>query len=261
MTRPAPTWDPAQYARFAGPRLRPAFDLLAQVPAETPARVFDLGCGPGNVTRLLKARWPQAEVIGLDSSPEMLAKARAEGDDIAYAQQDVAGWTAPHPADVIVSNAALHWLDDHARLFPHLMAQLAPSGVLAVQMPGNHARPSHACLFAAAEAGPWAPKLRPLLRPAPVAAPEEYHRLLAPLTAMLEIWETTYLHALTGRDPVVEWVKGSVLKPCLDALEGDERAAFLEAYRARIAAAYPPGEDGITLFPFRRLFIIARGKG
>jgi trans-aconitate 2-methyltransferase len=250
-------WDPVQYLNFAEHRRRPAIDLLARIPAAAPATVYDLGCGAGNVTRLLAERWPQARVTGVDSSPEMLAKAHAEAPGIAWVEADLAGWTAPAPADVIYSNAALHWLDDHAALFPHLMRQLAPGGVLAVQMPHNHAARSHRAIGETARAGPWRETLAPVLREAPVAEPAFYYDVLAPEAAAIDIWETEYLHVLEGDNPVVEWTKGTTLRPLLAALPETQRGAFLATYGERVAAAYPPRADGRTLLGFRRIFIVA----
>jgi trans-aconitate 2-methyltransferase len=252
-----PGWDPAKYLEFAGHRLRPALDLLARVPATAPAVVHDLGCGAGNVTRLLVERWPGAAVTGVDGSAAMLETARAAAPGVTWIQADIGAWRGPRPADVVFSNAALHWLDDHAGLFPRLVSGMAPGGVLAVQMPRNHGAPSHTEMVAAAEAGPWRERLRPTLRARPVAGPAVYHDILAPHVSRLDIWETEYLHALEGDNPVVEWTHGSALKPLLDRLEEPERSGFLAEYSARIARAYPPRPDGRTLFPFRRLFIVA----
>jgi trans-aconitate 2-methyltransferase len=250
-------WDPAQYLKFAGPRLRPALDLLQRIDKEGPATVYDLGAGAGNVTRLIAARWPDARVVGVDSSTEMLARAAVENPAIEWQEADLARWRPQRPADVIYSNAALHWLGDHARLLPGLVAALAPKGVLAVQMPRNFAAPSHTAITAAALAGPWRRALEPLLRPAPVAAPEFYYDLLAPRVAALDIWETEYLQVLDGANPVKEWTKGTWLAPLLAVLDEPERSRFEADYAARVAAAYPPRGDGKTLFPFRRLFIVA----
>jgi trans-aconitate 2-methyltransferase len=250
-------WDPAKYLEFAGPRLQPAVDLLARVPLASPAVVYDLGCGAGNVTRLLRARWPEADLTGVDASAAMLATAATAASGIHWVQADLRQWAPGRPTDLIYSNAALHWLDDHATLFPRLLAHLAPGGVLAVQMPRNHAAPSHTALVAAAEAGRWHARLRPLLRPEPTATPAVYYDVLAPRAAHVEIWETEYLHVLDGENPVVDWVRGSALKPLLDALEEPDRAGFLGDYSRRIAVAYPRRADGRTLFPFRRLFIVA----
>jgi trans-aconitate 2-methyltransferase len=251
------SWDPTQYGKFADARLRPALDLLAQVDLADPAAVYDLGCGNGRMTNLSARRWPDARVTGLDTSPAMLAAARRDFPRQSFIQADVQSWTAEVAADLLFSNAALQWLDQHERLFPRLLRQLKPGGQLAVQMPRNHDQPSHQAILAAAEAGPWRDRLKPLLRPSPVASPETYYALLSPDARRLDIWETTYLHVLIGDNPVAEWTKGTALKPLLDALEGSMREDFEAAYRARIAAAYPPGADGRTLFPFRRLFIVA----
>jgi trans-aconitate 2-methyltransferase len=242
---------------FAGPRLRPALDLLARVPLAQPGAVYDLGCGAGNVTRLLAERWPAAAVTGVDGSTAMLDAARAAAPAVTWVHADLGTWGPPRPADLLFSNAALHWLDDHGRLFPRLVAELAPGGALAVQMPRNHGAPSHTEMVAAAGAGPWRERLRPALRARPVAEPAVYHDILRPHVSQLDIWETEYLHALEGDNPVVEWTRGSALKPLLDALVEPERSAFLAEYSGRIARAYPRRPDGRTLLPFRRLFIVA----
>jgi trans-aconitate 2-methyltransferase len=250
-------WDPGQYLEFADHRLRPALDLLARVPLAAPAVVYDLGCGAGNVTRLLAERWPGAAVTGVDGSAAMLTRARALRAPVEWIEADLRTWQVPRPADLIFSNAALHWLDDHATLFPRLTAALAPGGVLAVQMPRNHGAPSHTEMVAAAGAGPWRARLTPVLRARPVAAPDAYYDMLAPHVARLDVWETEYLHVLDGDSPVVEWTRGSALKPLLDALEEADRSAFLAEYARRIARAYPRRPDGRTVFPFRRLFLVA----
>jgi trans-aconitate 2-methyltransferase len=252
-----PSWDPRQYLAFAGPRLRPALDLLAQVPLERPSMVYDLGCGPGNSTHLLAQRWPQANIVGVDSSPDMLATARAAAPAITFVEADIAAWMPPRPPDLLFSNATLHWLGDHDRLFPRLVRQLAPGGVLAVQMPHNHDSPSHLLIRKAADSGPWRAKLAHVRGIHPVAAPEAYYRMLAPHARSLDIWESDYLHVLEGDDPVVEWNKGTALRPYLDALDPPDRDAFLTDYAARVAAACPKEPDGRTLFLFRRLFIVA----
>jgi trans-aconitate 2-methyltransferase len=250
-------WDPAQYLKFAGHRLRPALDLLSRIDLADPARVYDLGAGAGNVTRLIKARWPDAQVTGVDDSSDMLAAARAAAPDIAWEQADLATWTPAQAADLIYSNAALHWLDGHERLFPALFDALAPGGVLAVQMPRNWNAPSHTSITDAARSGPWRAKLEPLLRPSPVADPAVYFDALAPRAAAIDLWETEYYQVLEGERPVVEWVKGTWLRPLLAALDQDEQGRFETSYAERVAQAYPPRPDGRTLFPFRRLFIVA----
>ena len=250
-------WDPAQYLKFAGPRLRPALDLLQRIDAEAPATVYDLGAGAGNVTRLIAARWPDARIVGVDSSAEMLAKAAAESPRIEWQQADLASWRPDRPANVIYSNAALHWLPQHPLLLSSLVGALAPNGVLAVQMPRNFGAPSHTSITETALDGPWRPVLEPLLNPSPVSPPEFYYDLLAPLAGSLDIWETEYLQVLEGANPVKEWTKGTWLLPLLAALDEPERSRFEAAYGERVAASYPPRGDGKTLFPFRRMFLIA----
>lgn len=254
-----PSWDPNQYLKFSDHRLRPALDLLAQVPLQAPRGIYDLGCGPGTITRLLAERWPGAGVTGIDSSPDMLAKARAEAPGLAFHQADIAHWSPPAPADLLFSNATLHWLDDHQSLLSRLAACLAPGGVLAIQVPCNRDSPSHRLLEQAAGDGPWRARLaevRAIYRS--VESPDAYYRILAPAVRQVDIWETTYLHVLEGDNPVVEWTKGTALRPYLDALAEPERSAFLAGYAARVAAAYPKQPDGRTLLPFRRLFIVAQ---
>jgi trans-aconitate 2-methyltransferase len=250
-------WDPAQYLKFAGPRLRPALDLLQRIDVAAPGAVYDLGAGAGNVTRLIAARWPEARIVGVDSSAEMLAKAAAENPRIEWQHADLATWRPDRPADLIYSNAALHWLDGHGKLLPGLFASLAPGGVLAVQMPRNFGARSHTSITETALSGPWRSSLEPLLRPSPVEEPAFYYDLLAPLAASLDIWETEYLQVLEGANPVKEWTKGTWLLPLLAALDEPERSRFEAAYGERVAAHYPPRGDGKTLFPFRRMFLIA----
>ncbi|HSA82593.1 MAG TPA: trans-aconitate 2-methyltransferase [Geminicoccaceae bacterium] len=251
------SWHPESYLAFGDERTRPAVDLLTRVPLAGPARVADLGCGPGNSTRLLCARWPKAQVVGIDSSAAMLAKAKGSGLQARWLESDIAAWTPDAPFDVLFSNAALQWLPDHTSLLPRLLGHLAPGGVLAVQMPRNFAAPSHVLLRDAARAGPWAESLAPRLDDEPVATPEWYHDLLAPLAAALDIWQTEYLHVLEGDDPVLNWVRGSALRPVLAALTPEGQARFEAEYAQRLRAAYPRRSDGRILFPFRRLFIVA----
>lgn len=251
-------WDPEQYLKFAQPRLRPALDLFARIAIDAPSSVFDLGCGTGQITRLMAERWPRSSITGLDDSPDMLGRADAALPNIVWQRQDLAHWSAPSPCDLIYSNATLHWLPDHARLFTHLVGQLRPQGVLAVQMPRNFLAPSHTAIAQTALEGPWRSVLEPLLAPPPVAEPAWYYDLLAPLSSQLDIWETEYLQVLEGPDPVKEWTKGTWLKTFLDALEEPMRGHFEQAYAQRVAQAYPVRADGKTLFPFRRLFMILR---
>lgn len=253
-----PSWDPAQYLRFGDYRLRPALDLMARIALEAPRVIYDLGCGPGNATRLLRQRWPEAEITGVDGSADMLAKARASDPAVTWQQADLNTWRPEALADLLFSNATLHWLDEHERVFPRLMACLKRGGVLAVQMPDNFAAPTHTLIGEIVRGGNWREQLEPALRPHPVLAPAAYHDILVAHASELDIWQAIYLHVLEGEDPVVEWTKGSVLRPVLDRLQGEEeRKAFLRAYGAGIRRAYPRRADGKTLLPFRRLFIVA----
>lgn len=252
------TWDPAQYLRWSDHRLRPAVDLLQRVPVADPAHVVDLGCGTGNVTALLRARWPAARVTGVDASPAMLERARASDPSVEWREADVATWAPAAPVDVLFSNATLHWIDDHVALFPRLLGRVTPGGALAVQMPRNFGEPSHTSIYELARESRWRERLEKLIRPEPTKPPEYYWDLLRPRASALDVWETIYTQALTGEHPVADFVKGSWLKPFLDALNTGERGAFEQAYRERVARAYPPRADGTTLFPFRRLFIVAR---
>jgi trans-aconitate 2-methyltransferase len=266
-------WDPAQYLKFSDERLRPGFDLLAQVGLLPPGALYELGCGTGVHARAIHARWPDRVLTAIDRSREMLAQASAEPAPIVWREDDIGTWSAPEKAALVYSNATLQWLEHHDRLFPRLMGQVAPGGVLAVQMPRNFDQPSHLLMRELALEGPWADALAPLvgasdgdggnsraslLRRDPVAPPGDYYDLLAPLARSLNLWETEYLHVLEGDDPILEWVRGTALRPVLEALHGAERDAFLAAYAAQLRQAYPRRADGKTLFPFRRLFIVAR---
>ncbi len=250
-------WDPAIYLHYADERLRPALDLLARVPLDHPAQVVDLGCGAGNVTALLKRRFPTACVTGIDGSAPMLARARQAAPDCIFAQADIAAWAPVQKPDLLYSNAALHWLGGHDVLFPRLLGTLAPGGVLAVQMPCMHDAPIRARQAEVAAHGPWATLLAGVGSAPPVLPPEAYWDLLRPHCAALDLWETTYLHALQGEDAVVQWAMGTSLRPFLAPLPADLREGFLHAYREALAPAYPRRPDGTTLLPFQRLFMLA----
>lgn len=255
------SWHPERYLAFDDHRTRPAADLLARVPLHAPERVVDLGCGPGNSTALLVARWPQAEVVGVDSSPSMLAKARGSGIRAEWQEADIVGWTPDAPLDLVFSNAVLQWLPDHEALLPRLLACVRPGGFLAIQMPRNFEAPSHVILRTLAAEGPWAERLRGKLRPEPVAPPEWYYDMLAPHAAALDIWQTEYLQLLEGEDPVLRWTEATTLRSVTLALDETEGEAFKAAYAARLRAAYPRRPDGRTLFPFQRLFMVAASPG
>ena len=248
-------WDDRQYLKFADERTRPARELLARVPLAEAARVVDLGCGPGNSTQLLHARWPMARVTGVDSSPEMLARARADWPQLEWVQADVKDFRADGAIDVLFANAVLHWVPGHETLFPALLRQVRPGGALALQMPESFHEPSHR-LMRELE-GPWQPRTRALVEQAPVASAATYYDLLAPHARQVDIWRTTYQHVMPDAPAIVDWVKATGLRPYLDALADEERPAFLDAYTRAIAAAYPPRADGKRLFSFPRLFIVA----
>lgn len=252
------SWDPDLYHRFATERLRPSADLLAWIPLEAPARIVDLGCGAGESTALLARRWPDADITALDNSPRMLEQARSSGVAARWVEADLTDWTPPAPPALIYSNAVFHWLDDHERLFARLMGLLTPAGVLAVQMPLNHAAPSHRCVAETIAAGPWRERLAPLWRDRPVSEPGVYRDRLEGEAASVEIWETTYHHVLDGENPVAEWVRGTTLSPLLAALDPGEADAFFADCARRLLRAYPPRADGTTVLLFRRLFIVAQ---
>lgn len=254
-------WDPGQYLRFTDERLRPALDLMARVDLAHPRSIVDLGCGPGNVTAILARRWPGAAVLGIDGSAPMLERARAAAPTCRFAAGDFSTWAPEAPADLIYSNAALHWRGGHAALFPRLVGLLAPGGVLAVQMPAMHNAPLRRLQQDIAGEGPWASRLTDVDAARAILEPGDYYDILRPLVGSLDIWETSYLHVLTGEDAVVQWAMGTSLKPFLDRLPSGLREDFLAAYAAALRPEYPRRADGTTLLPFRRLFIMAKREG
>jgi len=248
-------WDPETYLAFGDYRARPFHDLLARVGARDPGLIVDLGCGPGTLTRLLTKRWPTASVIALDSSPEMVQAARERG--IHAELCDVRGWLPPPGTGLVVCNAVLQWVPEHAQLLRQWMRHLAPGAWLALQVPGNYSAPSHAETVQLAAQPRWRDLLDLRAMP-PVLEPAGYAAVLAPAAAELDVWETTYLHQLTGPDPVLEWITGTALRPVRAALSAQDWAAFRQELAPRLRAAYPPGADGVTWFPFRRIFAIAQ---
>ena len=262
MTDTPPAWDPLQYSRFERERDRAAHDLLARLPEDlSPDEIWDLGCGPGRQAAWMKRRWPGARVHGLDSSAAMLEQARGLGEDIDWRAGDIADWAPERPADLILANASLHWLPGHAALLRRLTGGLAPGGVLAVQMPMAHETRHHALMREVAADGPWADALAGVGTVAPLLEPEAYYSVLAETCGEVDIWSTTYLQALTGPDPVLEWMKGTALRPYLAAVTGTVmREAFLGALGGRLSSAFPQRPDGATLMPFPRLFLVARRR-
>jgi len=249
-------WNANLYLKFEDERSRPARDLLAQVRLDAPKQVIDLGCGPGNSTELLATRWPNADITGLDSSPNMLAEARKRLPQLCFEQADLATWQPDRAYDLIFANAVFQWLPGHPALLPRLLASLAPGGVLAVQMPDNLAEPSHRLMASVAASGPWADRLAGVARD-PLPPVLDYYNRLAPGAARIDLWHCHYNHALFGAAAVVEWVAGTGLRPFLDPLDAAEQDDFIQRYTAAIAAAYPLAEDGRLLLRFPRLFIVA----
>lgn len=251
-------WDPVTYLRFEAERTRPAVDLLARVMIEAPASVVDLGCGTGNSTALLARRWPNARLEGIDSSPEMLAKARLNPFAATWTEADIAQWSPDSAPDVIFTNATLQWLPGHATLLPRLFSLLKDGGVFAMQVPRNAGEPLHAELHAMEKDARWKDHFKQPIDWRRLSEPSEYFAMLEPFASHIDIWQTEYLQVLEGEDAVFNWISGTGLRPYLNALEGDARDSFVAEYRARMARIYPSRASGKTLLPFKRLFLVAR---
>jgi trans-aconitate 2-methyltransferase len=256
-------WDPAQYLSFADERSRPFFDLTARIAAASPRSVVDLGCGPGQLTVSLADRWPDADVQGIDTSPDMIETARripdsgrGRGGTLSFRVEDVRDWRPEAPVDVIVSNAVLQWVPNHLELLPRWTDWLADGGWLAFQLPGNFDQPSHAILRELAASDRWRTALTGVELNRQSADPGVYLDLLARRGLTVDAWETTYLHVLSGPDPVSDWYKGTGLRPVLAALEGPQAAEFIGQYGERARDAYPAAPYG-TVLPFRRVFVVA----
>ncbi len=249
-------WDPERYEKFSGPRLQPGIDLMARMAPPSEGAIVDLGCGTGALTVLLGERFGADRVSGLDSSPEMIAKARERHPDLSWQETNIAGWHADQPLAAIFSNAALHWLPTHERLFPLLLDELVPGGVLAIQMPRPYQQPSFRLLVELIRQPEW----RDLVpEPSqPVSPPEEYFDLLSPIAASVEIWQTEYLQVLDPPDAVFEYARSTMLLPIVEGLAEADAARFSDAYRSVLAEAYGSLHQGKTLYPFNRLFILAR---
>jgi len=252
-----PTWDSSQYLRFADERTRPCQDLVNRISLNAPKRIIDLGCGPGNSTSVLAGRWPEAEIEGLDSSPEMIAAAQKTYPRQRWSTGDIATWTANPPHDLVFSNAALQWVADHAAVYPHLFRQVAPGGALAIQVPINLNAPAHQLMRELAESATWRSHFPMKPREWYTHNPAFYYDALSPLAHRLDLWKTEYLHVLENTRAIVEWYKGTGLRPFLDALVPADQARFLTDYEALLTTAYPPHADGRVLFPFLRFFLIA----
>jgi trans-aconitate 2-methyltransferase len=251
-----PTWNADQYLKFAEERTQPCRDLAARVSLPEVRTVMDLGCGPGNSTSVLAQRWPNAEITGLDNSPSMIETARREQPQHRWVVSDITQWAAAKGElfDIVFSNASLQWVTDHASVYPKLFARVAPRGAFAAQIPSDLEAPPHQLMREIAS-----PSMNVMnVRQWHAHPPGFYYDLLAPLSARVDVWETEYQHVLPNAEAIVEWYKGTGLRPFLEALQTDlEREQFLAEYLRRIRIAYPPRPDGKVLFPFRRLFVVA----
>ncbi len=256
-------WDPKQYRRFGDERSRPFFDLLARVGAEKPGRVVDLGCGPGELTATLAGRWPGATVLGVDSSPAMIETAQSgqPGDGrLSFQPGDATTWEPDAPVDVLVANAVLQWLPNQLDALARWVGLLAAGGWLAVQAPGNFDQPGHVIMREMAASDRWRPLLDGVVLNRQAGEPADYLDLLAQAGCEVDAWETTYLHVLPGDNPVLEWYKGTGLRPVIDTLPAEQAAEFLAEYGDRVRQAYPAKPYG-TVLPFRRVFVVARREG
>lgn len=257
-------WDPSVYGAFAGERSRPFFDLTARIGAESPRRVVDLGCGPGELTVALAARWPDARVTGVDSSPEMIGRARALASAVDFVERDVGDFLPDPDTDVLVSNATLQWVPGHPALLERWAGTLSLGGWLALQVPGNFDAPSHRALRELAGTLPWRERLAGVLRgESPVLTPDGYVVLLERVGGDVDAWETTYLHRLPATadaHPVLTWMEGTALRPVRSALDDREWASFRGQLEDLLRDAYPTQAGKVT-FPFRRIFAVARFLG
>lgn len=259
MNKKNTIWDANQYLKFEDKRLRPALELLDRIRLESPKKILDLGCGTGNVTKIISEKWENSEVIGLDSSEQMLDKAKKLSQKINWQLQDINFWNPNETFDLIYSNATLHWVKNHTKIFQHLVSKINRNGILAVQMPLNQKAPSHALMnkvltdldFCSSE-------FRESLWSNAVEEPSFYYDLLAPKVKMIDIWTTTYYQIMEGENPIYDWVKSTGLRPVLKNLSEDEKEIFIPEFQKNLKIAYPKQSDGKTIFPFTRLFIVAQ---
>jgi trans-aconitate 2-methyltransferase len=253
-------WDPELYGRYREERGRPFHELLARIPVADARLVVDLGCGPGTLTKVLTERWPSARVMGVDSSPEMVAAAEplAEPGRLEFVRCDVGAWNPPGPVDVIVANALLQWVPGHLDLLAPLAGRLAPGGCLAFQVPANFDAPSHTALVELRTSPRWRDRLGDAAdRGGAVESPTRYLEALTAAGLEPDVWQTSYLHVLHGDDAVLEWVKGTALRPVLSALDEEGQREFLDEYGAMLRESYPRASYG-TVFPFLRTFAVGR---
>ena len=257
MTTNSNTWNPSTYLEFADYRARPGMDLLSRIDLRVPGQIYDLGCGPGNLTQQVKARWPDRKVTGIDSSPTMLEKARALKADIAWQSGDISTWTPETPPALLFANAAFQWVPNHREVFPRLMRSVAPGGVLATQMPLTADAPYHHCLEKLLDTPRWHERLRGVPYHEHAWPAGSYYNLLIPYAKQIDVWETHYHHVLADIHAVTTWVSGTALTTYLAELRAEERQLFLDDYTDIASATYPARLDGKVLFTMRRLFIVA----
>jgi trans-aconitate 2-methyltransferase len=253
-----PQWDAAVYLKFANERTQPSLDLIHRIRLGNPHRIIDLGCGPGNSTEALRQRWPEAEIVGLDNSPEMIENAKRSYPEGAWMTADAMTWQASEPFDLVFSNAVLQWLPNHARLCPQLLQQVAAGGALAVQVPAHYDSPLHREILAVSKNAAWTLRMDAARSALTKEPPGLYYDVLHSIASHLDLWETTYYHVLGGPEGVLEWFRGTGLRPFLEALDSaEERDRFEGMLLDRYKDTYPRRENGKILFPFRRLFFVA----
>lgn len=250
-------WSPSQYLRFEDERTRPAAELLARVPLDHPRRILDVGCGPGNSTELLALRYPQAEVLGIDSSPEMIAAARKRMPAAEFRVADIADYRPAAPPDLIFANAVFQWVPRHLDIVARLLAASPEGGAVALQVPDNRDEPTHMLMAAVARGGRWRERFAEPIARDPIPTPATYYDRLRPFASTIDVWHTTYYHVLADAAAIVQWVMGTGLRPWLDRLGPEERADYLAAYTERVAESYPPLVDGRVMLRFPRLFVVA----
>ncbi|MBI2683768.1 MAG: trans-aconitate 2-methyltransferase [Acidobacteriales bacterium] len=252
-----PTWDANLYLKFSDERARPCADLIARIALENPTHIVDLGCGPGNSTEQLHQRWPRAEVLGLDSSAEMLCEARKNHPDWKWEQADLAAWKPARTYDLIFSNATLHWVKDHARILPQLFAHVAPGGALAVQMPQHNTSPAHRAMVDVSREPEWAPALDQARQTITIENAGFYYDVLSPLASRLDLWETTYHPEMENAEAVLTWMRGSGMRPYLEAFSAEQQKRFQQACLERFHDLFPARANGKILLPYPRIFLIA----
>ena len=256
-----PTWNPDQYLKFDDERTRPCRDLVARIRLNNPKRIIDLGCGPGNSTQVLVENWPEAEITGLDNSEPMIRGASEKYPGQKWEPGNIHKWSAKQPYDLVFSNAAYQWVPDHAQVMPHLMQQVAPGGVFAFQVPANINAPAHELMRSVASSAAWKSRFPGKIREWYAHGLSFYYDTLAGQARHLDLWTTEYFHVLEGPEAIVEWYKGTGLRPFLDCLPDEtDKQAFLADYLNVVEQAFPRNQDGRVLFPFQRLFVIATRK-